>query len=190
MIDLDIEMDAGDKARVDRLIDGLARGLSGHGAGFGAQAGLRSLLIDTVKPYLQERAVERFERQGDDASGRWAQLAPATQRFRKYYANRDGLSIGPAGPINVRVGYFKDYVTQTHSIRYSERFAQLTIPSNKPIGRGMFLSRKLRHAQLGGTGMTGRKFPARPVAVINGRDKTAIDRFTVDWVNELLRTLQ
>lgn len=182
MFEIEVEMDFNDSVRINRLINGLSAGMSG--------AGLTTLLSQEVQPYLHHRAWQRFMTQGDDASGRWAPLTETTQKFRRFYAKRDGLKIQPDFPINERTTQLRDYVTQSFDILKTEQSARLAIPSTKTSGYGRFISRKLRHAQLGGIGLNGDRFPARPVAVISGKDKQVIDAMTIGWANDLIRSLQ
>jgi hypothetical protein len=148
---IDIEL-IGDTHQVDMMLAYLDRLLSP--AGMGAFLGLN------VGPYLQSRARDRFQQEGDDVSGPWAPLASSTVEIRQ----RQGQS--GAGPINRRTGELEAYVTEgqfrivAHSLG-----ATLTYPGNTP-GRQSILQ-KMETAQ------TGRVFPPtvpRPVLGMNERD--------------------
>lgn len=72
---------------------------------------LAEFLTVKVAPFLGARAKERFRTEGDDASGKWAPLMPATQAIRASGAQTYGWAIGPDHPINRRTGELEDYIT-------------------------------------------------------------------------------
>lgn len=188
MIELTFDIDEGDTAKLNRLITGLERTFAGHAITTGGTRDIRTWLGMDVLPYLQNRARDRFYAQGDDASGKWARLTPATRSWRRYFIKRDGLKIKPAEPINKRTGELQRFVTTTYDINSSAAGATLLLPSRRTGSRHM--AAKLRHAQRGGMSNVGRSFPARPVASIGIRDKTVIDRLLVNWAEDTLRALQ
>lgn len=72
---------------------------------------LAEFLTVKIAPFLGARAKERFHSEGDDASGKWAPLMPATQSIRAFGAQTYGWAIGPDHPINRRTGQLEDYIT-------------------------------------------------------------------------------
>lgn len=148
---IEIEL-VGDTTQVDMMLAYLDRILSP--AGMGGFLGLN------VGPYLQSRARDRFQSEGDDVTGPWAPLAPDTVEIRQ--------RMGQMGdhPINRRTGELEDYVTQgqfrtvVHSLG-----ATLTYPGNTPSRQS--IRQKMETAQ------QGRISPPtvpRPVLGMNERD--------------------
>ena len=45
---------------------------------------LRTFMQDKVRPFINQRTIERFESEGDDASGKWEQLQLTTGRIRMF----------------------------------------------------------------------------------------------------------
>lgn len=77
---------------------------------FGVPNWMRDDLVD----HLQQRARGRFAGQGDDASGPWAPLKPATEAIRA------SLGYSPAGPINIRTHDLYNYiVSDGGTVNYS-----------------------------------------------------------------------
>jgi hypothetical protein len=153
--ELVIEVDA---AAVERSVGNLTRRL--------APAGLRVWLRGGARPILRDRIATRFENEGDDAAGKWADLAAATGAFR----SRQGF---PAfHPINVRTGRLKWFTLLTFRLRSEATGAILSIP-----GDGDPLSiKKLRMAQRGGVSPKAKRgggvaIPARPVVALSGVDQ-------------------
>lgn len=120
--------------------------------------GLSAFLGTEVGPYLQKRAKARFAEEGDDASGKWAPLKPATIQIR------ESMNYG-SGPINVRTGELENWVTQGNWDAYPTGYgASLKYPGNTPSGE---LADKVETAQ------AGRKYPStvpRPVLATNETD--------------------
>lgn len=112
---------------------------------------LALFLSETVDRYLISRISERFNSEGDDAVGKWAPLAPATQKIR---ASR---GYGAAHPINVRTGELRRFVEGASNRLISEdpTGAMLSRPS-RASGR---VREKLAGAQQG-------EFPAPPRPVL------------------------
>jgi hypothetical protein len=128
--------------------------------GFSASA-WAAFLFGVVGPYLQQRAEQRFQTQGDEAvGGKWLPHHPATAHFR----TSQGF---PEGPINHRTGELERYITggQGAAIPVGPT-ALLTFP-DPSIGLGEDLYEKLRTAQ---KGKPKPKTPPRPVLGLGGQD--------------------
>ena len=123
--------------------------------------GLTTFLGTTVGPYLSKRAGERFEQEGDDVVGKWAELKPATMAIRA----ESIYPIGPDHPINRRSGELENWVVRGGWHAYPEGFgAAMQYPANLPTGE---LRDKVMTAQ------SGRSEPntvARPVLGLNEAD--------------------
>lgn len=129
--------------------------------------GMARFMNTRVVPELRERARGRFAQEGDDASGKWAPLSPATVSIRQ--AGIDSghfVGITASHPINVRTGDMEEYITQgsgdiTHegigniSLHYPSR----SLPSKKSIAD------KVRRAQVGDT-----RTAKRPVLAVSETD--------------------
>lgn len=121
---------------------------------------LGAWLENVVNRQLQDRAKNRFTKEGDDVTGKWAPLTDATQDIRA------SLNYGPAHPINVRTGELKAFIEGNPGrITYDELGTTLTIPGDQPTGA---LNDKFMGAQQG----EGRA-PARPVLSLNSKDMAA-----------------
>jgi len=121
--------------------------------------GMTAFLGGQVGPYLARRAGERFQSEGDDVTGPWAPLKPATVQIRE--------SQGYPGdhPINRRTGELEEWVVQGGWDAYPQGIgATLRFPGKTPQGE---LRSKVETAQ------KGKGYPstvARPVLGINERD--------------------
>lgn len=129
-------------------------------------------LRDEGMKYLRKRAVERFDDEGDDASGKWTPLAEATVGIR------ESEGYPGAHPINKRTGELERYITSGGwpAFRQTPQMASLTWPGREPSGE---LGRKFRTAQ------SGRAFPrtpARPVLAINERDTYTMLGMLALWI--------
>lgn len=126
--------------------------------------GLAAFLGAEIGPYLKKRAGNRFSGQGDDVSGPWAPLSPATIQIRA-----DG-GYG-AGPINRRTGELENWVVQSGWDAYPiAKGATMRFPGKKPSGR---IKEKVITAQKGRDGSEGPDNPrtvARPVVGVNEND--------------------
>jgi hypothetical protein len=128
---------------------------------------LERFLSDEVKPYLRERAEQRFDRHGDDAvGGRWLPLSPKTIELH-----------GPHDP-NVLTGDLHDFIT-AGTVRTGQQpmGASLELP-----GPGTSLNeKKVKVAQMGlnpNPISNFRAIPARPVLGVNERDtRRILERF-------------
>jgi len=137
--------------RVIRSLDNLITLLSPPGAA--------AFLGTTIGPYLAKRAKQRFDSEGDDVTGLWASLKPATIVIR----HNQGY---PPGPINRRTGELEEWVVGGTGFSYPTGFgASLRFPKDRPAGE---LRKKVMTAQKG-----KKKDPpttARPVLGVNETD--------------------
>lgn len=124
-----------------------------------------------VQPHLHERATQRFESEGDSASGKWKPLTDYTNKDRQ----KQGFSA--AHPINVRTGQLRDFITNQDG-DISQTGIAGTMRLDMPGGTSDDeLLSKLETAQLGRDPNPNPKFnpvPARPVM--------ALDRLDLDFV--------
>lgn len=124
-------------------------------------AGLEAFLMAQADPWIRMRAKERFDGEGDDATGKWAPLKSATINIRQ------GLGYGGAHPINVRTGTMEEFLTTHRSVVWEESDgATLQYPGTIPGGE---LGAKLKRAQQGDT-----RAKARPVIGMSPTDTAAI----------------
>ena len=141
----------GDQRGVDHMLNRLEIVLS--------PVGLEAFLLSTVEPWLQERAQNRFDSEGDDVVGTWAPLKPATVNMRQE------RGYGGAHPINRRTGDLEEYIVDSPArITELPSGAVLTTPGNKATGE---LADKVETAQI------GRDYPntvPRPVLGMNETD--------------------
>lgn len=122
--------------------------------------GMAAFLGAEVGPYLAMRAKRRFEDEGDEASGKWAPLLPATVAIRA--ANPD-WPVGGEHPINKRTGEMEAWVTGGSFMAMPHALgATLRYPGRAPSGE---LARKVETAQKG----RGRAVP-RPVLAVDQAD--------------------
>lgn len=127
-----------------------------------------------VGPYLAKRADARFKSEGDDVSGPWAPLQPATMEARRIGREQGLWSVGDDHPINVRTHELENYITQGVGVTFplGGGGARLQFPkvSGKPSIRS-----KMKTAQRGGMapGAT-HPTPARPVIGLNEQDLTFV----------------
>ena len=124
---------------------------------------LGAFLLGQVDPYLRNRVADRFAAEGDDVSGKWLPLQPATETIRA----SQGYS--PAHPINRRTDEMRDHLLYSASgVSMGVAGTTLTYPGNAPSGE---LEDKMTTAQV------GRSYPdtpARPVLGMNQNDLAAI----------------
>jgi hypothetical protein len=116
-----------------------------------------------VLPMLQKRTSARFGSEGDDASGKWLPLAPAT------IAIREAGGYG-AGPINHRTGELESYISHAEAdVTAFGEGVQLSYPADTGLEERLY--DKLSVAQMGDQARTGRPgTPARPVIAISEFD--------------------
>lgn len=136
---------------------------------------MRNLLKARVWPYIQGRIAARFANEGDEASGKWAELAYNTGRIR-------AMQGFPAThPINVRTGALKDFALNSYRISGSAASgATLTAPGDL---RGKILTEKVRRAQSGSPATSQKAAaPARPVYALSNTDQEVIGVMAIDWI--------
>jgi hypothetical protein len=138
---------------VERQMDKLIALLSPEGA--------MGFLGGSVGPYLKQRAQSRFAQEGDDVSGAWLPLAPATQAIRE----ASNYPVAGDHPINRRSGELEDWVTQGGWNSYPTALgASLQYPARQPTGE---LRVKVETAQ---KGKVNPRTPPRPVLGVNETD--------------------
>lgn len=124
--------------------------------------GLETFMKQIVEPWLQSRARDRFQDEGDDAVGAWLPLKPATVAIRSQ-------RWGGEHPINRRTGELENYITQsTANVAPLGAGVVLTYPGDKATGE---LIKKVETAQV------GRIAPStmpRPVLGMNETDLTVV----------------
>lgn len=131
---------------VDKSLDNLIVLMSPEGA--------TAFLGAEIGPYLRKRAGERFASEGDDVTGAWAQLKPATVAIR-----------GEAHPINHDTGELENWVVDGGWDAYpSGGGAAMQFPKSPPAGR---LKKKVQSAQVGDP---SNNQVARPVLGVNEAD--------------------
>lgn len=172
---VNIEVDAEDLRLIDSRLAKMRASLTGTEAG--------RYLSDEARPYLRDRAIVRFSREGDDAVGRWAPLSKATRGIRKKLARYYGWPIQPAHPINQRSGELRSFVIGTQDLRRSESEATLTVPR---VSSSRRLNDKMRAAQTGTP--TGRKL-ARPVVGLSERDRADLTMLAERWWERIIQGL-
>lgn len=132
---------------------------------------IAGFLKNFVVGYLQRAAAERFAMEGDEAVGRWTPLKESTLRIR-------GEQGFPSGPINVRTGELREYVTANQGSLGVDIGATLQWPTNLPEGTDLMY--KYRVAQ---TGTMSGRVPARPVVGMSFRDMAAINVLLGGFIN-------
>lgn len=143
-------------------------------------SGLRLFLEGPTRAHLARRMVQRFQSEGDDASGKWQALRESTAMIRSY------LGYGAWGPINRRTGALYSYATSSF-LRTDAAGATLEMPGR---GGSANVREKMRVAQQGGSSQSARKTgpnrptPARPIAVISGMDQRVITTELMDWIQK------
>lgn len=105
--------------------------------------------------YLKNRVLSRFEEEGDDASGKWAPLAPYTQRERI----KEGYH--PTYPILRRTGALRKWLMDAPPATSGTQFVW---PSQMPPNNSHVMF-AFSGAQLGRSNM-----PRRQIVVVNMRD--------------------
>lgn len=138
---------------------------------------LNNWLDDRVKPFIRRRISNRFQIEGDDASGRWAPLRETTARIRAR------LGYGAQRPINIRTGSLYAHVMSNRT-----HLATLTFPDTSATSGK--LREKLATAQKGGKGKQSKNMigptapaPPRPVLALSSVD----ERFIIESLLDHLR---
>jgi hypothetical protein len=129
LIGVDIKVDTRD---TERLLDALERALSGPS--------LHDWLMTRVDPMIRARAKARFMNEGDDVSGPWEALSPATVRIRQE------KGFPGEHPINKRTGELERYITGRGTVTTTGDVADLFAPGGNPQGE---LVKKIETAQAG-----------------------------------------
>jgi len=128
-----------------------------------SEASMAGFLKNFVVGYLQGRAQERFDMEGDDTVGKWVPLKESTLRIRA----EKGF---PSGPINVRTGELRDFVVNNPGSIGVDVGATLTWPTGLPEGNTLVY--KYRVSQ---TGTMSGRVPPRPTVGMSFRDMAAIN---------------
>lgn len=94
-----------------------------------SQTSLYKWLKEGAVAYLQDATDARFSTEGDAASGKWADLKPATEDIR------DALGYPRSHPINIREGKLEDWLlNNTGSLRmFGAKSAELVWPGPAPL---------------------------------------------------------
>lgn len=122
--------------------------------------GMSAFLGAQIGPYLSKRAKERFQSEGDDVTGPWAPLKPATVAIRESIPG-----VGGEHPINRRTGELENWVVRGGWNAYPTGFgASMEYPKKKPSGE---LRKKVETAQRGDKRSNT---VARPVVGVNEQD--------------------
>lgn len=145
-----------DSASLDLLLNHFQVALSSQS--------LATFLGTEVHPWLTHRAQQRFHAEGDDASGKWADLKPFTQFMRAQ------AGFPPDHPINHQTGQLEAYITGggIPDARPLAFGARMDFPGRSAPGAGdPLINKKMRTAQLG-----NKKPPtvARPVLAMDEND--------------------
>jgi hypothetical protein len=144
-----------------------------------SQEGLTAFLQFQIGPYLARRGKERFASEGDDVSGPWAPLQPATVAIREH----GPWAVGGEHPINRREGELENWVVGDTGYAYPvDTGATLHFPKKRPRGE---LLEKVKTAQL------GRSHPStvpRPVLGVNETDMIFFQTALSLAVEEAIRT--
>jgi hypothetical protein len=182
-MEVDIVLNAEDKAQIDAMIKSITKVLS--------FAGISEFLETRAQPYLAQRARLRFANEGDDASGKWRPLSEVTERWREWCAAKYGLAITGPTPINVRTGALYRWVTETYAVKpfgsaAKDNTVELTLPGKIS---DPWLAVKLRHAQQGGFTRYFSGFGPRPVAVVSTVDSVQLTRMAGTWFDEMFAKL-
>lgn len=159
-VEVDMVLDPTD---VDALFLELNRNLS--------DPGLMDFMETIVAPWVHERIEERFDKEGDDVTGKWKGLAPATQAIRA------GLGFSPSHPINVRTGDFRDWLANDPGVIAPIGGEVAFLFPNDPTDYEM--RQKLETAQ------QGKKTPAtppRPILGLNRYDLAFVQSNLVQWI--------
>jgi hypothetical protein len=176
----EISIDKSDLKRLNSMLGGLTEMVSAKGR--------TELLEEKVYPYARRRIGLRFGDGGDDVSGPWAPLKPATIRYREEEIKKYGFRIGPSEPINIRSFMMFSHLMRSHSVRTSSDVSALSIPGTLKGNPSAYsvetMQRKLRIAQQGDP---KRNIPARPVLGLNQKDEKDIHELTINWILEGLR---
>lgn len=127
--------------------------------------------------WLMERLRQRFASEGDDVTGKWAELRYSTQRLRA------ALGYGMDHPINIRTGQMYNWLQHSSKTEPEAGGAVLQIPGDDAAGS---LADKLRVAQAGQA--ANPRVVKRPVLGMNATDAAGIlERFNSWFITEVAR---
>lgn len=130
--------------------------------------GLQPWMQGFVVNYLQAEIKERFQSEGDRASGKWAPLEDATENIRQ------ALGFSPAHPINIRTGQLHKFVTTSSDTVVMGDSVVTQVPGDSGDS---VLEKKLETAQKGSRSNPfpgARNTPARPVLALDTDDAAAV----------------
>lgn len=130
----------------------------------------RRFLKDDVSDFFRNDIQERFNEEGDLASGFWAPLSPATLHIKQALPDLRG---GPED-INVRTGDMFDFLTDDYPVASGSDWAELEIPGDPP---SPMLEKKLHTAQRGSSNNPMPGFgptPPRPVLALSEAHHLAV----------------
>jgi hypothetical protein len=135
--------------------------------------GLEVWMRDHLVYWLLYRVNRRFVNEGDDASGPWQPLSPATEAIRA----SQGYS--PAHPINVRSGELRNFLLGNRGdVTGLGGGFQLTYPGNTGSGLDQ---EKLQTAQ---RGKPQPNTPERPVLALGVEDYNQIHEDLADYLTQ------
>lgn len=152
-LDVDFDVELENENSVYAILAGLTLAVS--------QTNIYRWLNGWGPDYLKDRALKRFDTEGDRASGKWEDLRPATNDIREH------LGYPRAHPINERTGDLRNFIKSStgDTAFVGAQTVRLSWPDVPPAQGG--LSQKFETAQVGkkspGT-------PPRPVAAIDAID--------------------
>lgn len=135
-------------------------------------ASIGGFLKTAAVEIVQKSHRNRFQSEGDSASGMWAQLAPVTVERR--------LSYGFPGshPINKRTGALERYVTESSgTVMVGATSGVLTYPGRK--GLTPLMRKKVEVAQVG---WDDPPTPPRPVIDLGADDAVSILGALTRWI--------
>lgn len=146
--------------------------------------GFKDWLDNEAMDWLQQRGQDRFAAEGDDASGDWEPLKPATRKIRH------DSGYPPSHPINVRSGDLRDFLLGDDGAitPLGADGARLTWPGTAPSG---LTKEKLRVAQRGDKFGNNNLFPqtftpARPVLALSELDTEALLLSYAEWLYDFM----
>jgi|SRR3954462_643336 hypothetical protein len=136
-----------------------------------SQAGIAVFLETEIAPWVQRRVARRFAGEGDDVTGAWAPLAPATEAIRA------ARGFPPSHPINQRTHMMRDWlVANDGEIKIGGADVTLTYPG--PTNDGL-MDTKIKAAQMG---KTYPQTPPRPILGLNDTDDLFIQSALVQFL--------
>ena len=142
------------------------------------KSAMQMFMLQRAAPWLRRRTKSRFRNEGDDASGKWQQLAPATVKIRRAGIDSGQYSgISPDHPINRRTGEMEEFLSKSAgAFTFGSVFAELTYPGDYP---NPSVYKKVATAQ----GRTP-KTRARPVLAVNAVDMLEVTQSLSRFIRE------